>query len=425
MINSRLVEKILEHIHKDELVDLARALVRINSVWDPDSGTSEREVAEFVATWARKEGFEVKLEEVAPSRPNVIINWEGGEGSRKLMFEAHSDVVTVGDPSLWRYDPFGGQVIEGKLFGRGANDTKGNLAAMLLAMASVKRSQVRVKGKIVGGVLCDEEGMMTGVQDFIRRGHADDVTAAIICEPQDGMICHVQKGAIRARFLAKGKMSHGAMPLFGLNPLPAVGRVIRGLWEMEVEAIDKVGKDPLLGWPSFTPTVLRAPTKGPAHLNVIPAMAELLVDIRTVPAQSHEEIVRNLRELASRCLRETKEDYHSLDAILGIEREGDLRLEPEILTDRPCTKTPLDHPIVRAIDWATKSVTGGDPVYGGVPGATDGTYLWALKGIPIVTTGAGNREVPHQVDEWVDLEQLLDTARIYALAAVAYLSAPS
>jgi succinyl-diaminopimelate desuccinylase len=425
MLQADLVEGVMKHIHEGELVDLARALVRINSVWDPESGTSEKEVAEFVAKWARDEGFQVTVEEVLPARPNVIITWEGVDPSRTLMFEAHTDVVTPGDPSLWRYDPFGGDVVDGKLFGRGANDTKGNLAAMLIAMASIKRSGVKVQGRIIAGVLCDEEGMMAGVQDFIRRGHADGVTAAIICEPQDGMICHVQKGAIRARFIAKGRMSHGAMPLSGLNPMPLLGKVIGGLSQMELKAIEKVGKDPLLGWPSFTPTVFRAPSRGPAQLNVIPATAELLVDIRTVPAQSHEEIVRELRELASRCLRETEEEYRSLDTLLGIERERALELRLEILTDRPCTHTPLDHPLVRALDWATKSVTGRDPVHGGVPGATDGTYLWALKGIPIVTTGAGKREVPHQVDEWVDLGQLLDTAKIYALGALAYFSIPS
>jgi succinyl-diaminopimelate desuccinylase len=79
--------------------------------------------------------------------------------------------------------------------------------------------------------------------------------------------------------------------------------------------------------------------------------------------------------------------------------------------------------VVQAADWATRSVTGREPVYGGVPGATDGTFLWALKHIPIVTMGAGDREVPHQRDEWVDLDQLVATARIYALIALHYLGA--
>ena len=78
-------------------------------------------------------------------------------------------------------------------------------------------------------------------------------------------------------------------------------------------------------------------------------------------------------------------------------------------------------PVVAAADWATRQVSGTEPTYAGVPGATDGTFLWALKNIPIVTMGAGDRQVPHQVDEWIDLDQLMETAKIYALAALHYL----
>jgi succinyl-diaminopimelate desuccinylase len=77
--------------------------------------------------------------------------------------------------------------------------------------------------------------------------------------------------------------------------------------------------------------------------------------------------------------------------------------------------------VVLAADWATRQISNQEPSYGGVPGATNGTFLWAVKNIPIVTMGAGDRHVPHQVDEWVDLEQLVETAKIYALTALHYL----
>lgn len=413
--------KVIDEVQGDEVIELARTLVRINSVWDPQDSTSEKEVAEFVAGWASKEGFQVCLDEVADGRPNVIIVWEPGGGPLRLMFEAHMDVVTPGDVSQWTHDPFGGEIEGGKLYGRGANDTKGNLAAMLVAMAALKRSGIAIPGAIVAGVLCDEEGLMLGVQDFIKRGHADGITGAIICEPQDGLICPVQKGAIRARFLTKGKMSHGAMPLSGLNPLPMLARIVLGLGELEREAIDIYGQDPFLGWPSFTPTVIRAPVCGPPQLNVVPGSGELLVDIRTIPSQSHKDIIQRLAALGQRVREETRAHYRRSDELMGVRRELSVDVEVEVLADRPCTKTPLDHPVVRSVHWAMREVTGKEPQYGGVPGATDGTYLWALKNIPIVTTGAGQREVPHQVDEWVDIEDLVTMAKVYALAALAYL----
>jgi succinyl-diaminopimelate desuccinylase len=93
----------------------------------------------------------------------------------------------------------------------------------------------------------------------------------------------------------------------------------------------------------------------------------------------------------------------------------------QFLSDRPCTRTDENDPLIASAVWASRQISGKEPEFAGVPGATDGTFLWALKDIPIVTMGAGDRQVPHQADEWVDLDQLVDTARIYALTALHYL----
>jgi succinyl-diaminopimelate desuccinylase len=421
MIHDETVSRVLGEVDRDELIELSAELVRINSVWDPEAGTSEQPAADLVARWARQQGFGVTVDEVAPGRPNAVLTWTSGPGEKTLMFEGHTDVVTPGDPAAWRYAPFGAEIVEGRMYGRGTNDTKGNLAAMLIAMAALKRSQVRLAGTIIGGVLCDEEDQMIGVQDFIRRGHADAVTGAVICEPEDGLICASQKGAIRARYTITGRMSHGAMPLSGLNTAPAVARLVEGLHQLERDAGDGLGRDDLLGWPSFTPTVIRSPATGPPQLNVVPGQARVLVDVRTIPGLSHADARADLTKLAAEVQQQTQEMYAAYDRQRNLTRDLDLRVEVEFLTDRPCTWTERHDPIVRAADWATRRLTGREPIYAGVPGATDGTYLWALKGIPIVTIGAGDREVPHQVDEWVDLEQLHETAKIYALTALHYL----
>ena len=421
MISPESVRRVLEALDPDELIRLTADLVRINSVWDPEAGTSEQAVAERVARWADKEGLEVSFEDVAPGRPNVVIRSRFGAGSRTLMFEGHTDVVTPGDLSDWNYDPFGAQIVGRRMYGRGTNDTKGNLAAMLMAMKALKRSGIALSGSAVGGVLCDEEDQMLGVRHFIERGHADAVTAAVICEPQDGLICISQKGAIRARYRIVGRMSHGAMPLSGLNTAIAVARLIDGLHRIEHGAVTALGRNPLLGWPSFTPTVIRAPASGAPQLNVMPGKAEILVDVRTVTGQNHDEVRKEMSELARQVEKEVSSHYESYDARLGIERSRAIKVEVAFLTDRPCTYTDPQDPIVTSAAWATREIWKRDPVFSGVPGATDGTFLWALKGIPIVTMGAGDRQVPHQVDEWVDLDQLIETAKVYALTALRYL----
>jgi succinyl-diaminopimelate desuccinylase len=422
MISPENVRRVLEAVDPDELVRLTADLVRINSVWDPEAGTSEQAVAETVARWADREGFQVSLEHVAPTRPNVVIRWQFGPGGRTLMFEGHTDVVTPGDLSDWNYDPFGAQIVGRRMYGRGTNDTKGNLAAMLIAMKTLKRSGVALSGAAVGGVLCDEEDQMLGVRHFIDKGHADAVTAAVICEPEDGMICVSQKGAIRARYSVIGRMSHGAMPLAGLNTAAAVARLIDGLHRIEYTAVKALGRNPLLGWPSFTPTVIRAPASGAPQLNVMPGKAAILVDVRTVTGQNHDEIRREMTELARQVENQVCSHYESYDTCLGLERPRAMKVDVAFLTDRPCTYTDEQEPIVKSAAWATRKIWGKEPVFGGVPGATDGTFLRSRKGIPIVTMGAGDRQVPHQVDEWVDLDQLIQTAKIYALTALRYLS---
>ena len=422
MISENIINKVISEINADELIALTSDLVKINSVCDPAAGTSEQAVGEFVARWAEQQGFDIQEDQVAPGRPNVTVTWESGPGERTLMFEGHTDVVTPGDAAVWHYDPFGAEIVDGRMFGRGTSDTKGNLAAMLIAMAALKRSGIKLAGAIIGGVLCDEEDQMLGVRDFIERGHADRVTGAVICEPQDGIICTTQKGALRAQFTICGRMSHGAMPLSGLNTAPAVAKLISRLHDLEVMAVKKQGRDENLGWSSFTPTVIQAPASGTPQLNVMPGEARILVDIRTIPGQSHPSIVDDLIGLAAEIEQEVGQDYRGYDKLLGLVRNHDLKIKLEILTDRPCTLTEWDDPVIQAADWATRQLRNQKPTYGGVPGATNGTFLWALKNIPIVTMGAGDRQIPHQVDEWVDLDQLVETAKIYALTALHYLT---
>ena len=419
--SQEVIDKVLNCIDSDELIELTADLVKINSVWDPVAGTSEQVAADHAARWADRQGFDVQQEDVASGRPNVIITWRAGRGRRTLMFEGHTDVVTPGDNSAWRYDPFGAKIVGQRMYGRGTNDTKGNLAAMLIAMAALKRSGLKLGGTIIGGVLCDEEDQMLGVRNFIDRGHADAITGAIICEPQDGLICTRQKGALRAQFTVRGRMSHGAMPLAGLNTAPAVARLITDLHNLETEAVERSGRDEYLGWPSFTPTVIQAPARGVPQLNVMPGEAQVLVDIRTIAGQSHHDIKSKLSTLATKIEDQIRGDYEKYDRILNLDRHRDLKIAVEILTDRPCTLTDRNDALVAAADWATRKISGTESIYAGVPGATDGTFLWALKNIPIVTMGAGDRQVAHQMDEWVNLAQLIETAKIYALAALRYL----
>ena len=420
------LDRVMKALKKEHLVRLTQDLIRIPSV--RREGEKEERVALFLSHLLEEEGLDVVVETVEPGSPNVIAVLHGQSEGPCLMFEGHTDVVTEGDVSEWKYSPFEGKITGGRIYGRGACDTKGNLAAAVAAVLAISRSGIPFKGKILLGILVDEEGLMTGVKHFIRQGWANGVDAAIICEPEDNQICLTQKGALRVELITSGKMSHGAMPLTGLNPVPGMVSILEKVRQLEEEEIERLGKDPLLGYPSLTPTVVQAPLKGEPQLNVVPYQCRALLDIRTVPGQSHEVLKKQLEDIVfeeERAIRGSlesgflKEIRENLEKGLskGISFEASLH----VFEDRPWTQTSPEEPIARAVANAVRKLTGREPVYAGVPGATDGTFLSAWAGVPIVTTGAGKWSIPHQKNEWVSVDELYLTAQIYAASALEFL----
>jgi succinyl-diaminopimelate desuccinylase len=399
----KLLEEVWRRIDREELVRFVQELVRIPSVYRPEEAEgNEERIAGFVADYLGREGFEVHTEEVAPGRPNVWAAWEGERPGRTLLFEAHTDVVTDGGAGDWSYLPFGAERVGDRIYGRGACDTKGNLAAAVMAVRAIKNSGLSFPGQLILCHPVDEEGMMIGIKAFIERGHAKRVDAAIICEPEENQLCIKQKGALRVEVTVKGKMAHGAIPGSGVNPITRAARVVVAVEELEREEIERRGDDPCLGYPSLTPTILMGPDRGEPQINVIPASAYIALDIRTVPGQSHEEIVRHLEE----CLSKLECEDPDFEATL------------EVIEERPWTETPMEDCLVRSMAAAYEALTGEEPHYNGVPGATDGTFLNTWAGIPIATTGAGDREIPHHRDEWVSVEELFTTCKLYAATAM-------
>ena len=423
------LDRILKEIKKEELIRLTQDLIRIQSVRRHREGENEGKVALFLSHLLEEMGLDVVVEEVEPGSPNVIAVLQGESDGPCLMFECHTDVVTEGDASEWKYGPFEGKLVGNRIYGRGACDTKGNLAAAVLAVQAISHSGIPFQGRILLGILVDEEGMMSGVKHFIRQGWANGVQAAIICEPVDNQICITQKGALRAEVTTSGKMSHGAMPLAGLNPIPSMISILEKMRQLEEEEIERLGKDVFLGYPSITPTVLQSPVKGEPQLNVVPYQCRALLDIRTIPGQSHETLKKQLMDivqeeersvnasLESGSLKEMRETLER-----GLSKGMSLQSQLNVFEDRPWTKTSREEKIVQAVSKAIHSVTGEEPIYGGVPGATDGTFLSAGAGIPIVTLGAGKWMIPHQKDEWVSVEDLELTAKIYAASALEFLN---
>ena len=391
---------------EDALERFLITFVQAASVHDPRAGTTEEPAARLVYDLLTGWGWTPVWEEVAPGRPNVIATLRGTrpDAGRRLIVEGHTDVVTPGDHTAWIDPPFAGAVRDGRLYGRGTADMKGGVAAALFAAQAIAQTGADFAGTLVLAIVADEEGMMLGIKDFVARGHADGATAALVCEPEGGRVCIAQKGALRLRVIARGRMAHGAMPESGANPLAALAAFLVGCAALERRLLAEAGEHRYLGRPYLTPTVLDAGT--PAQLNVIPGEATAYLDVRTTPDTPHPALLARLDALARTIERDHPER----------------RVAIEVIEDRPPTATALAEPLVAAVVAAHEAEWGQTPPFGGVPGATDGTILWRERGVPIVTYGPGDTTIPHQVDEFVRLADVHAAARVYVRAILEYLA---
>lgn len=403
---------LLAKIDADEVVELTRALIRIPSVHRPgDPDANESRVAAFVEAWLRREGFAVEVQSVAPGRPNVI-GWIGEKtpGRHSLLLEGHTDVVTEGDPADWTWPPFGAEMVDGRIYGRGAADMKSGLAAAMVAAAAFIRAGITPRGKLVVGALVDEEDGMIGVRHLVDSPIGRELDAAIICEPEENELCLEQRGVVWARFRVRGKMAHGAMPEAGINPISCLGVILREAPALERRLRRVCERSRHLRPPTVTPTVIQGPARGVGvpQSNVIPAVGELVLDVRLTPGIDADGIHAELEAVC----RKAEGAYPGA------------KVEWEAINSfRLATRVDKSEALVQAMIGGVKAGAGRSPRYGGVPGSTDGTILRMELGIPIVTCGPGNRLIPHQVNEYVDAAEIVEAARIYAASALNYLEA--
>jgi len=384
------------------VVAFTQELVRIRSVNDPGAGTAELPAALLVEERMRQFGWDPEVVEVERGRPNVIAVIEGGGGpGPTLMLEGHTDVVTEGDLAAWSFDPYAGDIVDGRLRGRGSADMKAGVAAMIYAAKALVDAGP-FPGRLVLGALVDEEGLMLGAKDFARTPLAREIDGAICCEPEAGEICAVSKGAVRLLVRFHGAMAHGAMPQHARNPVPVAAEFIRRVADVEAELLREHGTHEHLGANFVTPTVVQGGDTD--QINVIPSTAVVCLDIRTVPGVDHVALNGRLTDLAGAC----GEPSGVLASV-------------EVVDDRPPVDTPVDHPMIVALARAHEAVTGGPAVYGGVPGATDGTILTRDAGIPTVVYGPGGKWIAHQADEYVEVQEIIEATKVYAETARLFL----
>jgi acetylornithine deacetylase/succinyl-diaminopimelate desuccinylase family protein len=388
-----MIKEVFNQIDSAAIVEFARELIKVPT--ESHAKESEKEVeakiAPLIISKLKSLGMKVEVYDVLPGRPNIIGVLRGEKNKPSLLLEGHTDVVSAGEG--WTYEPFEGVVKDGKLYGRGAADMKGGVAAMIMAAEAIVRSNVKLDGDLIIAAVMGEETGLLGAKSLIKRGfHAN---AAIICEPTCLEVCTAEKGSGRFDIVIRGKAAHASKPHLGVNAIDKMLKVMVELEKYKEKLLER--RHPLLGNPTFTYTLI----EGGLRRNIVPDYCKLHVDTRLIPGETAQSRWNEVRQI----LKALKE------------RDPDLNVELKQYDDQidiiPC-EISAEHPIVKVALEAVKKVRGVEPHIKGLTGATDMAVIFGKGKIPTIVLGPGSVEQAHIVDEYVEISQLIDATKIYA-----------
>jgi acetylornithine deacetylase len=358
-------------------------LVRIPSV-NPDNDTAsnitgEQALAEFLAEWLESIGSTVVLEEVKPGRPNLIARFAPVDGRPRILLGPHLDTVGVAGMTT---DPFGGEIREGRLWGRGACDTKGPMAAMLWALRENRGILAGLPVAVDFVAFMGEESGQWGSKDFAKR-HAADYEFAIVGEPTSLEIVHVTKGSLWATLRATGVAVHSSMPERGEN---AILKLTRSLDRLDGHLGEKLAAftHPVLGRSTLNIGVIR----GGSRPNIVPDIAEAELDIRLTPSLA----------AAGGALKLLRDTIAELGAPVEI-------LKPH---ENPPMETAADHPMIRRLQDA-----GPATKLTGAPWFSDAAHL-SNAGLPSICIGPGSIDQAHTADEFIDVRALEEGVEFFS-----------
>lgn len=381
------------HVDGRETVELLKGLVRINSV-NPslvEGAPGEAEIAEFVAEYMREIGLETKIEDVEPGRPNAVGILKGAGDGLALMLNGHLDTVGIGYMEI---DPLDPVVKDGRLYGRGTNDMKGGLAAILSATKALIDSGVELMGDLVVAGVCDEEYASIGTERLMDEVKVD---AAIVGEPTGLQIQVAHKGFAWIDVETRGVAAHGSRPDEGVDAIAKMGKVL-----IEIERLGDVDlkrkRHRLVGSPSVHASTIQ----GGRELSTYPDYCKLQVERRMIPGEEDSDIEAEMSSLMTSISAEDPK-FQGGHCITFV--RGPMEISPE-------------EEICQVLRGCVLDVSGREPQFIGSSGWLDTQIIWK-HGTPSVAfgpRGAGS----HAAVEFVELNSVVEAAKILELAAVRF-----
>jgi succinyl-diaminopimelate desuccinylase len=383
------------HLTEVEQANLVALLQRLIQFPTEDPPGREVELAWFVHDTLKESGLASNLVEFQPGRANVVARLPGQGERDGLIFSAHLDTLPVGE-GTWRFPPFEGRVSDGRVYGRGASDMKGGLAAMIAAAQKLARQSPPLKGDLILAFSAGESSNGLGAKEMVADGSLRGAGALLVSEPTTLEIVVAEKGALWVKAIAMGTPGHpsgaGGSCGTGDNAILRLVDFIDRLQELKFSA----SPHPLLGEPTLTVTTIR----GGSAINLTPDHAEVGLDIRYLPGMASEAILGQLRALAE--ATEAQVAFETLD-------------------DKPPIETRPDHPFVRLCRDSYCSSLGVETPLRGASYFSDSAVLCPALGLPRVIVGPGEMGMSGQRDEYVSVERLVAAADIYGQIAVDFL----
>ncbi len=361
------------------LIKLTQDLVATNSESPPGQ---ERAVAQLLREHLEPFGFSC-ISVGSSDRPNLIFSSKDEELG-PIVFHGHMDTVPVGDLASWIHDPFSGTIVGGKLYGRGACDMKGPVAA--LAEAMIQYSNKHKEMPFVLLCTSDEESGCSGAEAVADSGALAGIEYGVCAEPTNLNVLVGEKGMLWTKIIARGKAAHGSRPSEGVNAIQLCTKAIEALSSHEYyyEANDLMGKM----------TLNVGMIQGGIKINVVPDYCESSLDMRTVKGQTTERMLEQMKQVIT-------------DAGLGD------TVSLEYIHGKPAVNTPKDARVVQITANAVESVTGERYPLRAATYGTDCSVLQPRIGIMNVICGPGSIEQAHQPNEFIRIDQLQESVEVY------------
>jgi len=362
----------------DDVITLTRNLLGFNTINPPGN---EADCQHWLAAFLAEHGFQVQLHSFGEQRFNLIASLPGKRDGKPLAFTGHLDTVPLGSAS-WQYDAFGGEIADGRIYGRGSSDMKAAIAAFIIACINSTDS-ITVESGVLLLLTGGEETGCDGARALIDDENVvlPQPGALIVGEPTSNYPMIGHKGALWLRCQTKGKTAHGSMPELGINAIYLAAEAIGKIRYFDPGPAHPLMKKPTLNVGTF---------HGGLNINSVPDSASFDVDMRTDPTLSHSQLTARLQVCLS----------HSVDI--------------STLVDLPAVLTPSQHPWMRSV-FARCQTLHQQPIETRVvPYFTDAALLLAALGSPpCLILGPGEAAMAHQTDEYCSLTRLQESVGLY------------